>query len=402
MKNYLSIFVGILFLTLSAKAQSFESRFYADLAKAPYQTLESFGQIDPTFLVLSRDILDFKMEFREARSSAKLQAVIDKAMVQIFHSKSGRAFCSVYGHTAPILEAQIAVSPSAAKQISELCLESHPDVAGGVFKPMPKKFYFVTNIPAATPFYSWTSWSNESFIFFEEQISEEELTARIIHELTVASDVKILLATSTVDSISESYGYKMKNGFMNMGSQESVRETIGAMPFPAMKFAAVALRAMVVESLIIEDVFGKAGLYKLKNPEMFSLLKSRQYEKALRQMAKAMLPLQDYLLPVEFSIAPPRERRAIVAALGETLYINEKIVNLIVDNIVNSKISFESSRGTVDLLPWLISPMIGTQSSFYSRGPRPRIGPGWSKETGDRRDVLTNEKAKSLSQGARK
>ena len=211
-----------------------------------------------------------------------------------------------------------------------------------------------------------------------------------------------MLASSTVEAIAQNYGYKMKNGFMNMGSDESIRESIGAMPFPVMKFAGVALRAMVVESMIIEEVFGKAGLYKLKNPEMFSLLRSRQYETALRQMAKELLPLQDFLLPIEFSGAPRHERRALTQYMGEVYYLNEKVVDVIVDNIAKSKITFESKNGTMSLLTWLMVPTVGTEGSFYSRGPRPRIGPGWSKESGDRRDILTNEKARSLSQGARK
>lgn len=402
MKNHFLSFILVFLSVAPAVAQSFETKFYADLAKAPYRTIDIFKQADPTFLFISRDILDGQMEFRDAGTTPELQAVIDKAMVRIFSSQTGKPFCTVYGDNESHLRTQIAVSSAAAKRISQLCAQAFPGQAATRFNRNLKKFYFVTNIPASTPFHSWTSWTNETFIFLEERISEEELTARIIHELTVASDVKIMLASSTVKAIAHNYGYKIKNGFMNMGSQDAISETIGAMPFPAMKFAAVTLRAMVAESMIIEEVFGKAGLYKLKNQEVFSLLKAHKYEQALRGMAKTMLPLQDYLLPVEFSVAPPAERRAVVAAMGEVLYLNEKAVDLIVDNIAKSKISFESEEGTTPLLTWLLVPNIGTEGSFYARGPRPRIGPGWSKNPADRSDILKGDKSKSLTQGVRK
>jgi hypothetical protein len=403
MKNYLLIFTVVIFTALSAQAQSFETRFFADLAAAPYRTIDIFSQTDPTFLVASRDILDTQMEFREASASPQLQAFIDKTMVRIFTSETGKSFCIIYGTNEMDLTQQLAVSFSAARRISQRCAQAYPNVRllSG-FKAMTKKFFFVTNIPATAPFYSWTSWTNDSFIFLEEQLSEEELTARIIHELAVASDSKIMVASSTIETLAGHYGFKMKNGFMNMGSQEAISETIGAMPFPAMKFAALVIRAMVLETMIIEEVFGKAGYYKLKNQEMFSLMKSGKYAQALREMAKTMLPLQDYLLPIEFSIVPPRERRATSQAMGENYYLNEKAIDMIVDNIEKSKIIFEAEDGTTRLLVWLLTPASGPEGSFHSRGPRPRIGPGWSKNPADRSDILKNDKAKSLSQGARK
>jgi hypothetical protein len=403
MKNYLLIFTVVFFSALSAKAQSFETRFYADLAAAPYRTIDIFSQADPTFLVVSRDILDTQMEFREASASPQLQAVIDKTMVRIFTSATGKSFCTIYGTNEMDLTRQLAVGISAAQRISQLCAQKYPNsrMLSG-FKPMVKRFFFVTNIPATGPFYSWTSWTNESFIFLEYKFSEVYLPALFIPAGGVASYSKSWGASSPIESLAGIFVFKLKNGFMNMGSQDAIRETIGAMPYPAMKFAALVIRAMVLETMIIEEVFGKVGYYKLKNQEMFALMKSGKYAQALREMAKAMLPLQDYLLPIEFSIVPPNERRMTSQAMGENYYLNEKAIDMIVDNIEKSNITFEADDGTTRLLVWLLTPASGPEGSFHSRGPRPRIGPGWSQDPRDRSDIIKNEKAKSLSQGARK
>ncbi len=391
MQIYSIVIFILLAFNQGVLAGSFEQEFYRELAKAPARNFqELMYSTSKLSLIISRDFLDSQMDLRNARSTPYLQAFIDKTMERLYSTKQGLSFCAQH---EILFQRQLGVSAETAKKILSRCLSMKMETGPLVGKE-PKTYYFVTNVPANFPFHSWTSMTNETFIFLEDQLSEEEITARLIHEMAVQTDVKIMLGSNTVKEIAARYGYKIKNGLMNFGMDEAIRETVGGMPFPAMKFAGVALRAMVVESIMIEEIFGLAGFSKLKNQEVFSLLGSRQYEKALRLMAKAMLPIQDYLLPVEFLSARVEERRLLAEAMGEFYYLNEQLVDILVDNIANSKLSFISKSGSTSLLQWLFIPTVGTEGSFYSRGPRPRIGPGWAKYGSDKErvDILKNEK----------
>ncbi len=377
-------FLNLTFLftiTVHASEQALLEQVYQNLATA--KPIDS-SNIEKTFF--NSDLIDSKMKLYAHFMNPSLQNLIDHSFINITKTNFGTNICLMTTTIPEQLVQHLGVSLSAAHTISQTCEKNAPELKRREiwqnFKIGIKKYYFVFNVPIDFPFHSWTSMINETFIFFNSKLTLEEIQARLIHEYFITNDAKLQLNSEMGLDLENLYETKIYNAGFDKNREMNIKNIFGIMPFPLIRFSLASLRAMEAERLIINELYPNAiKSNKLENAEILNLLEQRNQTKALSLVLSTLAPLQDYLLPVEYSLVPRHERKW----LAPHLYTDEKSVNRIVDIFNESNLKFRSIHGgpTLSLIEWSTRPMLGAHGTFYSRGPRPRVGGGWSENKVD-------------------
>lgn len=90
-------------------------------------------------------------------------------------------------------------------------------------------------------------------------------------------------------------------------------------------------------------------------------------------------------MPVEYQILTKENRRAMLASY----YILEEKIPLVMQAFQESPIRIrDTNKVEMPLIDWLMTPSIGPQSTFYSRGPRPRVGGGWGEVESEKKEAV--------------
>lgn len=345
------------------------------------------------FLPIKDDIIDSQMRLYSNRDNPEVQKIIDEAFAKIVSTKLGNVICS-YTTSRPLnLMMQLGVSQNQAKVISQICENIKPNSDQNKPAPLksPKIIYFVFNLDKNFPFHSWTDMDNETYIFFNDMLSLEEIYARLIHEYFIANDAKLQLSSEM--GLNLDYWYQTKIINTGFNKEKNIRNIFGILPFPAIKYSLAIVRAMDAERVILKELFpGVIKSAKLENAKVFELLEHNRRLEAIGLAMRTLLPLQDYLLPAEYLIVPINERKMYAA----NLYLNEEATDLALKFFKTSKLQFKDKYGTLNLVEWLTTPTLGIHASFFSRGPRPRVGGGWAQDKDFSQNYL--EERRSLKQ----
>lgn len=341
----------------------------------------------------NQGLLDSSMTFYSSKTTPEIQNFIDQAFLDLFPTPVGNLLCGMTPANPSLIQDQLGLSMKAAARVIEICHASNVTMADSSAPTLRagKHYLFVFNIPQGFPIQSWTTMNNDTFIFFEGHLSKEDVYARIFHEYYMACDNLLLFSRQTMPAYFAPTGPFSTSG-ASLSSGSPADKIIGLIPLPALKFALATLRAIQFESAGIEDIFGAGGTTAIANQDVTSLLKKKDFANALRLTLKALIPLQDYLLPAEYSIIPARDRMTMIP----DYYINETQAEQLVQMLETSKlkIRFPNHGKKISFIEWLVTPQIGIGGSFYNRGPRPRIGIGWKgnlpkdKLNGNRIDML--------------
>lgn len=334
-------------------------------------------------------ILDSEMVFYSARQTEAVQTAIDKVTIKIFQSQGRmQAFCTVLGDHPLTHKNLLGLSEKAAHVTADLCakmLGGQRDNSERRYK-FPKRYVFVFNVPESHPLQSWTNFSNETYIFFESQLSEPELAARILHELAIMTDAKQGLSMTTFPMLMESYGFKAysKNGNLD----ENIQRLVLGHSVPLIRFAFAIVRAAAVEEIILKQIYGTDVMTKISNPELFKLIQKTNYRGAVELVMRESLPYQRFHLSLEHSILYP----ALGDQYFEKFYLKESQISEVLNNLEKFDLYFKHKKflsQEYNTRQWLTLPMIGPESIFYTRGPRPRVGGGWGNSAQKKASSLT-------------
>jgi hypothetical protein len=341
----------------------------------------------------NQGLLDSSMTFYSNSTTPEVQIFIDQAFLDLFPTSIGSLTCGIIPSNPLLIQNQLGLSLKAAKQVVEICHAKNIAMADSSVPNLriSKHYLFVFNIPQNFPIQSWTTMNNDTFIFFEGPLTKEDIYARIFHEFYMTYDNMLLFSRQTLPLYFAPTGPFSTSG-ASLSRNSPADKIIGLIPMPALKFALATLRAIQFESACIEDVFGASGSAAMANQDVLLLLKKKDFANALRLTLKALIPLQDYLLPAEYLIIPARDRMTMIPNYYIDENGGEQLVQML--NTSKLKIHFPNHGKKVSFIEWLMTPNIGISSSFYTRGPRPRIGIGWrgnqpkDKLNGDRIDML--------------
>ena len=311
------------------------------------------------------------LEIYSPEENPSLQSYVDELTLKIFDSQVARIFCSVLSGNPAIISQQLAVSTETAQKISQKCSSIRTDFVGdGKIKPELKRYHFVFNIAKDFVFESWTTYDNQTFIFFDHDLTEAELLQRMLHELAISADNKMMASREALPYLLENESCHIKRG-----SEKEIDAMIGIAPFPAVKFGYAVVRAMGIEALVLQEVYGKQVYKNLQDGDLvFQASTQSDYKLAVRKILNSMLSYQEYFLPLEYSLIPIGER----AKRAPQLILSNKDLNFVLDRFENSSARFVCDGiGELSMSEWMGLADFGRMAAFYSRGPRPPIGGGW-------------------------
>lgn len=382
-------------MTLISMAYSYEMNldkvdynFYRDLSRAQSSPLSVVIEKD----LLSRELLNENSIAIEVSNNPQLQIYIDEVFLEMFSTEMGQSICLAIGIDAPSIEGSLGVGRETSLKISKICSQALSEmksaaIENGVSKIAGKKYVFILNSNQKRPFESWTSMFNVTYIFVDKVMTRLNFFKSIIHEFYVSYDAKFLFGKATANMYFDDTFKLTTTSLFNAGLEDSLNELAGVYPFPILKNSFLVIRATIFETWVIHEF--QKHRNELKDAKIYEYLENfdTQCEDILEQTMEELLEYQVDLLPFEYSILGEKEKLELATYNG--IIVNENGPKIFADLFRKTKLRVKDKlkKRKLSMCQFLIFPQIGNLSTFYTRGPRPRIKTGWSgsgdKKIGD-------------------
>lgn len=382
-------------MTLISMAYSYEMNldkvdynFYRDLSRAHASPLSVVIEKD----LLSRELFSENSIAIEVSNNPQLQVYIDEVFLEMFSTEMGQSICLAISVDANNIKNSLGVGRDTSIKISKICAEAlkkmdSQAIEKGVSKFSPKNYVFVLNSKQKRPFESWTSMFNVTYIFVDKVMTRLNFFKSIIHEFYVSYDAKFLFGKGTANIYFNDYFKLTTTNLFNAGLESALDQIAGIYPYPILKNSFLVIRATIFETWVIHEF--QKHRNELKDAKIYEYLTKfdTHCEDILEQTMEELLEYQVDLLPFEYSILSENEKIELAKFNG--IIVNEKGPKIFSDLFRKSKLRVKDNikKRKLSICQFLIFPQIGNLSTFYTRGPRPRIKTGWSgsgdKKIGD-------------------
>lgn len=339
--------------------------------------------------LLSAEFLPPQSLLIEVSKNLHLQKYIDEVFLEMFSTEMGTSLCPAVGIEKISVQGLLGVHEKTASIIAKKCFDylskivtkKELEAYKGISK-FNKSYVFVLNSQLDFPLDSWTSMFNITYIFVDNLMPRIEFFKRILHEFYVSYDQKFLFGKQTYEMmLSDIYKISSKKLF-GTGGKSELEKIAGIYPYPLVKNSFLILRAIIFESWVLHEFQKHRGVLKEYDIMGFFEKIETNCEDTLEDVMRSLLDYQIHLLPFEYSILSLEDR----ALSAQGLIFNEKAPKTISDLFRENKalIKDVKAKRTYSVCQFLVMPQIGNLSTFYTRGPRPRIKTGWGTGSDDR------------------
>lgn len=366
--------------------------FYKELKQAKEVSFEIATNQAP----LSKELIPDDSSFFDPKNNLFLQELIDETFETIFITENQENFlCEVSSSIGQVIKLT-GVSSKSAEKIYEHCENDNYFNPKAEISRVSKDYIFVLTKNKYEHFDSWTDMLGKTFVFIDRPMTKVEFMKAIIHEFFISLDMKLLLSNQKAFALdnnprlitffeyltNDEYSFKNDKLF-NRGAKKEFMDLLGLYPMVLLKFGFSAIRSMYFEELTLRQ----AGI---KTNEIIEYIESDQCHKVFKDVSNGLFDYQDYLVPMHFLIVSPQERRY----LARDHYFNREQLKKLQEYFVDQAPSLKNkkTKEKISACTYLSRPVIGNLSTFYNRGPKPRIKGGWSKTLDD-----SNKKFKTLN-----
>lgn len=356
--------------------------FFEDLQRSKFSKIESIIKKDP----FSKEFLPSNSVAIEVDENEHLHKYIDEIFLEMISTPFGQSLCFGFGDDNEPIRDLLGVQEKTSNIIAKSCYGylskkiSKSEIAN--LKPLnkfKKSYVFVFNSKLENQLDSWTSMTNVTYIFVDHLMTRVDLFKRVLHEFYVSYDQKFLFGNQTANYILSS-NYKVSStNYFGRGSQSELKEIAGVHPYPLIKSSFLVMRATLFELWVLNEFQKHKGALKEVNFSKLYDKITNDCESVLEDTMNSLFKYQLHLLPFEYSILPVEIR----AYEAQNLLLNEKAPKIISNIFRESKLQLIDleSKDKYSACQYLSIPELGNLSTFYSRGPRPRIKTGWGNSS---------------------
>jgi hypothetical protein len=323
--------------------------------------------------------------------------LIEEAIDEIFLNRSLRPTMCVLFRNYESISITLGITIRKSIEIFQSCqAEFNYPVVGVLAKIFTRKYFLIEDEDNLLPFDSWTNYNNETFLVINKQTSKDDLRKLLLHEIAISMDAKTNMLLSGFFFQEGQHSSHIDHSVVVMipgpnGMTKEERELKQALDFSAnasisMTFA--TLRAFAIEYIAdhgtkawdqanthdqctqrfieIYKQISQINLVQLKDDKSMQGLLASYLEKNISLSENQILPI---ILDANLKIPRPTSDQSWWASI----------------------FSRQSSADVgMTFCQYMAYPRLSSKSvhSFYSLGPRPRIGGGWSsanmmKNSGD-------------------
>ncbi|WP_413586988.1 hypothetical protein [Bdellovibrio sp. HCB274] len=312
---------------------------------------------------------DWKNTAIPVQTSSKFQKQIDKALSQVFMGKLHGTFCLVFQNQESLSHSLGASTPTAAA-LRQTCPRNTESNA--LSTKLDPKVYLIS-FDGPRDLDSWTDAKNRTFIFVNENLSQQRLKSILLHEISIALDAKY---NFTIRDYLRELERREYSPVGNLNNLESA--FISSMWRPiAQTFS--ALRAFNVEAANngLNSITLTANSCASRFHQIFKIVRGISYT------APAMTVETMLNNPQELLIARQSEAVAPQNASDEQQLLRELTSPAFqIRDFTGRQVSFCEFMAA----PALTSNALG---SFTSNGPRPRLTGG----SGGSSSLISEDKA---------
>jgi hypothetical protein len=301
-----------------------------------------------------------------ATSDPALQARVDAAAQLIFTSSYARSQFCPFLPDADAAAHNFGVSAKAAGALVKKCHD-----AGIPAAPQPAVFNLKIKLPRRiimveteepAPLESWTSYAGDTHLFTHGPSSDFVFVRSLLHEYYVAFDKLWRLSAQTASFLF--------NGDFDDAvgrSRADINRLLNLMAIPLVRGTLLMARTYEFENRVLGEITPEGSrttsLQKSKEP--------RPCWQIARSLAEFLFPRQDLFVDLEYFVVPARLR---VAASG--LEAPPAIFDIIEKWETESGFKLRQKGREISLCDTMLEPRLGVESSFFTQGPRVRIGGG--------------------------
>jgi hypothetical protein len=312
----------------------------------------------------------FNRPFYKVTPESRTQVLIDSSIESIFKSQIKNDLCSVYQNEF-ILAYSLGITQSKAKQIYQSCPVLAPSDMK-LAKRFRKQYLVGFDNDSSLDIISWTSKINKTYIFVNNELSKEDLSHVLVHEMAISLDAKMNMYYTTYMSIEGLYPPSIGkiNGVYlppNLSaSEDNLRIAFNSANYKPIAYTFAAMRAFNVESMVENkntDTINNQQACKDTFNKLFPLFENSMDEYEIKPKN---LDINDMLMSMldekQLNISPANLKTMLETLLDEHLLVEKP-----------NKISFCQYMATPKLTN-------KTFLSLFASGPRPRIGGGWNSD----------------------
>lgn len=163
--------------------------FLKSLAKAAIFLAFVSNAEASVFLAQVSSVLPKDAKVHQVRPGDKYSDVIDKAVLTILQTPSGKSFCAAVPEDADLLKQVFFSGSSFVKQAMTACQGRF--AKKWQYRIFPKAYYLVFSQSDDIAITGWTTPVNETILFFKgNQLEPERLMRSLAHELAISLDEK--------------------------------------------------------------------------------------------------------------------------------------------------------------------------------------------------------------------
>lgn len=311
--------------------------------------------------------------------------LIEEAIDSIFLNEPLRpTMCSLFGNEDSI-SITFGISIKKSIEIYQSCqAEFNYPEARALAKIFTRKYFLIEDSNNLLPFESWTNYKNETFLVINQQTSKNDLQRLLLHEIAISMDAKTNILLSGFFMQEGQHSSQNGNSILVMmpSSEEMTKQEMDLKQ--ALEYstnANVSMTFATMRALAIESVadYGISDWYRANTHE--------QCVRRFNEIYSKVLQINSILLKDDKSM-----QGLLASYLEKNIHISDdQIIHLILDADLKvprpevkrswwGSLFSNPSNTNMTFCQYMAYPKLSSKSvySFYSFGPRPRIGGGWS------------------------
>ena len=302
--------------------------------------------------------------------------MIDQAIGEIFQTQVKGLLCSAY-QSAPNLSYALGVSSDKALEIMNKCT-FFKGLTGAFPKNLNKKYFLILDPDKKSEVQSWTTMSNETYIWVDSELNLDLLKKILAHEIAISLDAKFNMTWSNYVVYQNYLEGKDKDPVVYIYLDQMTKTEKNLMKaFQLASQSSVALSFATLRALTFE---------KYLEGRPFSA--TEDHKLCADKFRKLYTFFNEHPSNFEKSSASAEEiLMNSIANMTEGLYSK---MDLDIEWLLDP--SLKMTRTEETFCQYMAKPALSTKAQFslYAKGPRPRVIGGWDKIGTNNQEQIQN------------